>query len=222
MDASHRDWSLLASDRDSFVRQESIFAGVNLLLIAALALVHIASAQYFENFSAGVIALLGAGFLFQLGELVWMRTLAPPPSPLQASALTWLTISLNTLLAVSLQLLTWGQDNQYFVLMIVPVLVAAFRLGGWGVAAIIFPVAGGQAGVPATGASGEFTPEAVAASAPDSFDLREFLRGLERALIERALSTAGGSQAEAGRKLGLSRSDVSYKLGKFGIRSPGD
>ena len=34
-----------------------------------------------------------------------------------------------------------------------------------------------------------------------------------------ALSATGGAQAEAARRLGLSRSDVSYKLGKHNIRT---
>jgi transcriptional regulator with GAF, ATPase, and Fis domain len=54
---------------------------------------------------------------------------------------------------------------------------------------------------------------------PETLDLREFFASLEKALIERALHAAGGAQAEAARRLGLSRSDVSYKLGKHNIRT---
>jgi len=42
--------------------------------------------------------------------------------------------------------------------------------------------------------------------------LRQFLATVEKAIIRRALESSGGSQAEAARKLGLSRGDVSYKL----------
>jgi DNA-binding NtrC family response regulator len=37
---------------------------------------------------------------------------------------------------------------------------------------------------------------------------------------EVGLKATGGAQAEEARKLGLSRSDLSYKLSKFGIKNP--
>ncbi|MGB8322732.1 MAG: sigma-54 dependent transcriptional regulator [Candidatus Acidiferrum sp.] len=55
-------------------------------------------------------------------------------------------------------------------------------------------------------------------SLPDSISLREFLADTEKALIERALKETQGAQAEAARRLGLSRSDLSYKLSKYGIK----
>ncbi len=48
-------------------------------------------------------------------------------------------------------------------------------------------------------------------------DLRETLVEVERRLVARALSAASGVQAEAARRLGLSRSDLSYKLRRLGI-----
>jgi DNA-binding NtrC family response regulator len=70
-----------------------------------------------------------------------------------------------------------------------------------------------------SGRAGPITPNEVAAMMPETMDLREFLAALEKALIQRALSATGGAQAEAARRLGLSRSDVSYKLGKHNIRT---
>ncbi|MBV8362640.1 MAG: sigma-54-dependent Fis family transcriptional regulator [Deltaproteobacteria bacterium] len=63
------------------------------------------------------------------------------------------------------------------------------------------------------------SPDEIAEMLPDKFDLREFLRALEKSLIQRALRCAHGAQAEAARRLGLSRSDVFYKLGKHKIRN---
>jgi len=57
--------------------------------------------------------------------------------------------------------------------------------------------------------------EAWIESLPDNVDLRAMLSSLEKKLVERALASAGGAQAEAARRLGLSRSDLSYKLGKY-------
>ncbi len=59
-------------------------------------------------------------------------------------------------------------------------------------------------------------------SIPEPVNLREFLEGLEKALIQRALESSGGIQAEAARRLHLSRSDLSYKLTKHQIRMDRD
>jgi DNA-binding NtrC family response regulator len=53
---------------------------------------------------------------------------------------------------------------------------------------------------------------------PDSFNLSAYLEQTERDLIVRALAAANGAQAEAARRIGLSRSLLSYKLNKYGIR----
>ncbi len=69
-------------------------------------------------------------------------------------------------------------------------------------------------------AGGVSAPEDIAGLLPDSLELRPLLSALEKALIERALRSTGGAQAEAARRLGLSRSDLSYKLAKFRIKNP--
>ena len=53
---------------------------------------------------------------------------------------------------------------------------------------------------------------------PPSFDLRRLLSTVEKAVIERTLQATCGAQAEAARRLGLSRSDLSYKLLKYELR----
>jgi len=53
---------------------------------------------------------------------------------------------------------------------------------------------------------------------PPSFDLRNLLSTVEKMLIERTLQSTNGAQAEAARRLGLSRSDLSYKLLKYELR----
>jgi DNA-binding NtrC family response regulator len=62
------------------------------------------------------------------------------------------------------------------------------------------------------------TAEQLAEMMPELHDLREFLASLEKAVIQRALKMTGGAQAEVARRLGLSRSDLSYKLGKHRIK----
>jgi two-component system nitrogen regulation response regulator GlnG len=56
-------------------------------------------------------------------------------------------------------------------------------------------------------------------SLPDAIDLRAVLSDTERNLIARALRLSQGSQADAARRLGLSRSDLSYKLAKYDFKT---
>lgn len=63
----------------------------------------------------------------------------------------------------------------------------------------------------------EFTAETIAARLPRHLNLRQTMMDIERALIVRSLDTANGVQAEAARYLGLSRSDLGYKVGKYGL-----
>ncbi len=61
--------------------------------------------------------------------------------------------------------------------------------------------------------------EALVRSAPDSFDLTALLERTEKQLILKTLTATGGAQAEAARRMGLSRSALAYKLNKYGIRA---
>jgi DNA-binding protein Fis len=58
----------------------------------------------------------------------------------------------------------------------------------------------------------------IAGSGAESFDLSGVLDQIEKELIEKVLFQAGGLQAEAARRMGLSRSALAYKLQKYGIR----
>ncbi len=78
-----------------------------------------------------------------------------------------------------------------------------------------FPMAGAAAADGASpGASGD---PAWLASLPPSLDLRRTLDELEKRLLARALEAAAGVQAEAARRLGISRSDMAYKMRKHGL-----
>ncbi len=57
------------------------------------------------------------------------------------------------------------------------------------------------------------------AAAPEVVNLREFLERVEKGLILRALGSSNGVQAEAARRLHLSRSDLAYKLSKYEIKA---
>ena len=73
--------------------------------------------------------------------------------------------------------------------------------------------------IPATASpvNRELTIEEMALQLPPHLDLRDTMMRFERALIVRALDNADGVQAEAARHLGVSRSDLGYKVGKYSI-----
>jgi DNA-binding NtrC family response regulator len=60
---------------------------------------------------------------------------------------------------------------------------------------------------------------AAAATAGNSFDLTALLEQTEKDLIIRTLAATGGAQAEAARRMGLSRSALGYKLNKYAIKN---
>ena len=72
-----------------------------------------------------------------------------------------------------------------------------------------------QAFTHANTAGNELTIEELAAQLAEHLDLRDVLSRLEKALMERALGSAGGVQAEAARRLNISRSDLGYKMSKY-------
>lgn len=64
---------------------------------------------------------------------------------------------------------------------------------------------------------GQISIENLATQLPTQLDLRDTISRLEKALIIRSLDISNGVQAEAARKLGLSRSDLGYKVGRHGL-----
>jgi DNA-binding NtrC family response regulator len=80
------------------------------------------------------------------------------------------------------------------------------------------PVVRNAGAMPANGNECNSSCPPQALRAPDSFDLTALLERTEKELIQQTLSATGGAQAEAARRMGLSRSALAYKLNKYGIR----
>ena len=119
--------SFTASDLPSFRRQETVFILLSVGLLAVLLLGH-TTFSYWGRPSRGLILLLGAVFLINVFELVWVRGLTTELSPRTLTLLTWGSIALNLAAAGFLTVLVDHEDSPYFVVAVVPVLVAAFRL----------------------------------------------------------------------------------------------
>lgn len=119
--------SLLFLDPSSFQRQESIFVVLNLVLLSVLVLLH----RLFESFwgAPSLLLLIAAASVFALGvaELIWIEGLSRLPTERSLTLLTWASILINLAVAILLSGLTNHEDSPYFVLMVVPILEAAFR-----------------------------------------------------------------------------------------------
>ncbi len=71
--------------------------------------------------------------------------------------------------------------------------------------------------LPSPTAQQEWSIDTLVSRLPLHLNLRDTLAGLEKGLIERALAVSNGVQAEAARHLDLSRSDLGYKVAKYGL-----
>jgi len=118
---------LLGMDLESFRWQEATFAMLNLSLLAALLCGHALFAEHFGTPTLPLVGLLSAGFLLQLGELVWIQTHTQPLAEPAVRTLTLITIVWDVALASTLGILIDRVDSPYYVLMLVPILLAAFR-----------------------------------------------------------------------------------------------
>lgn len=128
----------LASDFESFKQQESILVILNLFVLATLLLVHTVFSSHWGERSPWLIAILSVAFVVQVGELIWLQGRKRRLGPTGILLLTGFSIALNFSLALALELLSNREDIQYFVLMIVPILEAAFRLPFVSMLAVVF------------------------------------------------------------------------------------
>src|SRR5690348_5188327 len=123
------DVSLPAESRlASYRRQESIFTLLNLVIIAALLVGHTRLSWYFGSASTGAIWLLLLALAAGIAELIWLQTRRAPTSDMVFTLLAWWSILINAALTTTLSIITGGKDGEYFLLMVVPLLAAAFRL----------------------------------------------------------------------------------------------
>ena len=120
--------ALLASDFGSFKQQESIFVILNLFVLGTLLLIHTLFSSHWGSPSPALVVVLLVAFLVQLGELVWLQARTEPLKPAAIMTLTGFSIVMNYSLAFLLAELSHREDIQYFIVLVVPILQAAFRL----------------------------------------------------------------------------------------------
>ena len=116
-----------STELESFKLQQSTLSVLNLIALATLLLIHIFFANYYGMPTATLIVILGAAFGLRAFELIWVQSRMTPPSRRELRLLTWASVVLNLALAFVAAMLTNRPDAQYFVLLAMPVIEAAFR-----------------------------------------------------------------------------------------------
>ncbi len=115
-----------ASDFDAFRQQETIFATLNLFALVALLLLQ-TLLPILEHSPSALIAGISIGIGLQAAELIWLWRQKHAKRGQVVTALTCLTICMNISLSVLVAILSPQHDIQYFLLLPIPILEAAFR-----------------------------------------------------------------------------------------------
>jgi two-component system, NtrC family, sensor histidine kinase HydH len=130
------DQARLESTITSFRQQTNIFSILNLFVIASLLLAHVLLAPYWGRLSPALFVALGIAFLFHASVLTWIQSQSGSFSPRMVLVVTVASISVNCVLTFAAAA-TNHDRSQYFALMIVPVLEAAFRFSFAGTILVI-------------------------------------------------------------------------------------
>jgi signal transduction histidine kinase len=120
------DQARIDSATTSFRQQGSLFTVLNLFVIATLLLAHVLLSPYWGRLSPVLFVVLAVGFLFHATVLVWIQARASFFTACGVTLVTVASIAVNTILTF-VAAATNHEDSQYFALMIVPLLEAAFR-----------------------------------------------------------------------------------------------
>jgi signal transduction histidine kinase len=114
-------------DFDVFRRQETTIILLNLSIIATLLLVQVLFREALALPSRLIILLFGARFLMQAVELIWLNTRTRPLGWRVVCGYAHLSIVLHIAFATLVSMLSTSEDSHYTVLMVLPVVAAAFR-----------------------------------------------------------------------------------------------
>src|SRR3974377_1202299 len=120
----------------SFRQQASVFSILNLFVIAALLFLHVLLTPYWGRLSPLLLAALGAGFFFHAVVFMWIQARPAQITQPLVVTLTFDSISVNSVL-IFVAAATNHEDSQYFALMIIPILEAAFRLSLFATAIVV-------------------------------------------------------------------------------------
>lgn len=124
-------------DFEAFKRQESSLILLNLAVLASLFLVHILFFPLLGPPSKYLLMALAARFLSQVLELFWLQSLKEPLPARVAKLYSHFSIWINLAFAFLASCLGGVADSHYWVLIVLPVISAAFRFGIAGTISIV-------------------------------------------------------------------------------------
>lgn len=116
-------------DTALFRRQESTLVALNLAALAALVLVHLAFSGMLGVPSFRVVAAIAVFFLLQTVEFIVLQSPRVPFTARVARIYAPVSVALKLLAGVIIGVLGGAEDTHYAVLLVLPVVSAAFRFG---------------------------------------------------------------------------------------------
>ena len=125
-----------------FSKQESALIALNLGVLATLVLIHVAFASIVGALSSGAYLLFCGRFAMQAGEWIALNTGVIRGSDRLARWYGVVSIILNVAFAAVISIVSEVEHSHYIVLMLIPIIAAAFRLPVGGLA---FTVLGASA-----------------------------------------------------------------------------
>ena len=136
--------ALLGTPEDSRTLrdQESILVLLNLGLLTAIAVVHVLFGPALGPPNRAFFVVLMGRFLMQTIELAWLNGGQAPPDVRALRAYAGASIWINIAFAFVIALLGGKEETHYVVLMVIPVIAAAFRYGAAGIAVVVAATTG--------------------------------------------------------------------------------
>lgn len=112
---------------DSYIKQETILILLNISVLAALFVAHIGFVSLLGKPSSLLLLTLSARFITLILELIWVQKLNENVGSKLINIHTHFSIWLNIAFAFIASFLGGTADSHYSVLMIIPIITAAYR-----------------------------------------------------------------------------------------------
>ncbi|MGE0431846.1 MAG: PAS domain-containing sensor histidine kinase [Planctomycetota bacterium] len=133
---AHRKQPRDVFDVPAFRRQESVIISLNLTAMVGVVIIYAAFHSLLGDVALQVLIAFGARIFMQLAELLYLLSRFPL-SPRVARFWAHLAVWLHVAFVMLICWLERSEDSHYIVLMLIPVVAAAFRFGPWGLAATL-------------------------------------------------------------------------------------
>lgn len=115
------------ADITSYKKQETVLILLNIAVLAALFFVHISFISLLGRPSFSLLLVLAVRFAILIFELLWVQRLTDESNPAAIRIHVHLSILLNISFAFMASVSGGTADSHYSVLMIIPILSAAYR-----------------------------------------------------------------------------------------------